>query len=249
MSCYCMILYKYLKKERTEPIREFTLRITQPSLLNDPLECLPSMTAPSILGLPPEVANPDDLNNLTAGKKLQDEWSKQIGILCLSESACSTLMWSHYASDHEGYVLGFDSEGETFNPVAEAVAGLGRMTKVTYSEKRFRLGVTGSRHDFSDFSYLFQKSMDWSYESEWRLVLPLDPRNQSSESIYAWEFPPEALCEIVIGFRTPPDLKEELSALRSRFPWTKIRFARPSAINYQMVLEANPTPATISFAS
>ena len=238
-----MILYKYFKKERTEPIREFALRVTQPNLFNDPWECLPSMAMPKSWRLPPQQSNPDDINNLAAGKALQDEWSKRIGILCLSESPASTLMWGHYASNHEGYVLGFDSTHEFFR----GSSGLDALTKVIYTDQRFQLGSNGIAADVNDVNYLFQKGRDWRYEAEWRRIFPLESATSSSADVYVYQFPPEALSEVIIGYRTSDKLGSDLVALQSSLPWVKIRYARPSATNYQMILEATKPAATISF--
>lgn len=73
------------------------------------------------------------------------------------------LMWSHYANSHNGFVIEFSSG---FIPK-------GNITKIEYSEKRDFL--TFEDIDEGNFeNVIFRKSIEWSYEQEYRCVLPIN---------------------------------------------------------------------------
>jgi hypothetical protein len=127
--------------------------------------------------------------------------------------------------------------------------GFGKMSCVKYLEKRFTLGERGYESDFDDISYLYQKGLDWEYEKEWRLIVPLESCKKSNDSVFVWAFKPEALRQIVIGFRAPSDLRNELIAIQTRCPWVSIGYARPSAITCQMVIEPTPPSSTLMKAT
>ena len=78
------------------------------------------------------------------------------GCLSLSATATNVLMWSHYAQNHEGYVIGFDADHEYFG---ESVS------PVIYSSVRPPHNPFEHRHSGAIF---YTKSADWSYEQEYR---------------------------------------------------------------------------------
>jgi len=178
----------------------------------------------------------DDHSNLNAGKKLQALLSQLAGVLCFSENADNTLMWSHYAQDHKGYVVGLDSTHHAFHTVSLEPGRPGTLTKVIYSDRRHRIGHTLDDADFGDVSYLFIKSLDWTYEAEWRLILPLT-FGRKVGSVVVYDFPPEAIREVIIGYRASPELRQKITALKEKHPLIQVKQARPSSVTFQMILE------------
>jgi hypothetical protein len=86
----------------------------------------------------------------------------------------SILMWSHYASKHQGFCIEYDLEkfapGDTF---------LRNLYPVIYSDELIDLApwaeklVTGKREEFTTTFPLLgvlQKYEGWQYEQEWRYV-------------------------------------------------------------------------------
>jgi hypothetical protein len=60
----------------------------------------------------------------------------QIGILCLTERLDDILMWSHYAENHTGFVIGFDTEKTAFfKHKSDEPGEIGELRKVNYSKK------------------------------------------------------------------------------------------------------------------
>lgn len=168
--------------------------------------------------------------HLTASQELQDTMSNTYGIVCLSELADSLLMWSHYAKDHTGYVIGIDPTALHLPGIQSSVV---RVQPVIYHPERIQ---TTPRHD--DMDFLYRKSLEWDYEKEWRLVLPLIAGKRVSQlpDIWVREFGAQSLREIVIGCKAGDNLKNEIAKVKAKMPWVRIRHASPSAIRHAMIL-------------
>jgi hypothetical protein len=107
------------------------------------------------------------------------------GILSLSKVNSNILMWSHYAREHTGIVLGFDmlKDPEFFLPP----------WVVTYSDTYEELNYFRNR-PATVRRNISTKALLWAYEEEIRIVKP-----QSR----AWDFKRECLSEIFFGCKTP----------------------------------------------
>ncbi len=73
-------------------------------------------------------------------------------VSCFSEINDSLLMWAHYANHLNGVCLRFDTTKDKL---------FQNVHKVDYSK---------FRSNSNDYNVYFTKSLDWSYEQEWRLV-------------------------------------------------------------------------------
>lgn len=115
-------------------------------------------------------------------------------VACLSEDYSSILMWSHYADNHRGFALNYDFN-ERFSIETE-IAGIKatefadkKIFPVRYSNQRYdatyyvefhfienhfrQLGIDFKQPFFDKLFYykiLMFKSLDWSYEKEWRII-------------------------------------------------------------------------------
>ena len=126
-------LYKYVTIDGLKRILSGSIRFTQPGAFNDPFELLPEIVIP--VGEPPRdfslsfnIMSPrrnapgDDVELVPDGHHSHDATARSIveklnaviGILCLSKSADSLLMWSHYAGQYAGAVVEFDAGHEFF---------------------------------------------------------------------------------------------------------------------------------------
>lgn len=63
-----------------------------------------------------------------------------LGILCLSEKCDIPLMWSHYADEHKGIVIGFRGEKGLLldRPVENPIKKFCDIGPVEYTDWRFR---------------------------------------------------------------------------------------------------------------
>ena len=147
-------------------------------------------------------------------RTLTKDWlsNKYIGILSLSEEKNNNLMWSHYTGNHEGFVLEFDSSNNFFHqPINNDI---GELRKVIYeSEKPVFNSMKNVNSDF----VFYIKWKEWQYENEWRLILPLinaeKPILINAKEIYLFKIPPECITGIIIGSRSPFNLKEDIKKL------------------------------------
>lgn len=102
--------------------------------------------------------------------------TKMMGIykICsLSERIDSILMWSHYAEDHKGFAMEYDFHGLPRKDML-----VQSLWPVLYDPEMLDISHLIAREDRPDnFNNLFgiaaaiQKTQDWQYEKEWRLII------------------------------------------------------------------------------
>ncbi len=180
-------LYKFLSY-REGFFEAPKLRLTQRKALNDPFECLPPAD---------QVAN---LFNRIGDKQIEGAQengfhriSKEIldsdtahykytnlfdhyGIVSLSQSYESILMWSHYSSQHTGVVIEIDiNELALENKIVHSRYDEGNSTKphpIIYTNDRKLAKNNGTTFNHLFDSYVV-KAEQWSYEKEFRIVANL----------------------------------------------------------------------------
>lgn len=122
----------------------------------------------------------------TAMAKSRKLISEQCRVTCLSEKMDSPLMWSHYANKHYGFCLEYDFTHSMVNRYPDLNLAKIMLLPVIYSEKRPLLSnaILNSKNALQYlktkklpnevienivYGLLF-KSLDWSYEHEWRII-------------------------------------------------------------------------------
>lgn len=88
------------------------------------------------------------------------ELIRKIGVCCFSEVKDSILMWSHYANEHKGICIGFDTTKSLFRFAWQ----------VNYQEE---FPITKRPSESVDVlldKTMLTKADCWSYEKEWRIV-------------------------------------------------------------------------------
>lgn len=166
------------------------------------------------------------------------------GCLSLSATCTNILMWSHYSSDHKGFVLGFDPNHEFFGQ---------SVNPVIYSHERPKINPFEARHDGKLF---YTKSEDWRYEEEHRKYIefvvpePLENGNQllpyaeingqrtTNTEMRLVALPPDSIKCVIVGWKSNDSLyKQIVSALAfhglSKVPVFK---ALPSLTEYKMII-------------
>lgn len=145
-------------------------------------------------------------------------WDEQVGILSLSEENDNLTMWSHYAKDHKGFIIGFNPEKQ----VTDSKQCMIKLKRISYSCVRptltlFELGVdkkTRNKQWINDF--LYTKSRDWSYENEWRQVNFLkkaDDVQRKENDIYLFKYNRESVEQIYLGCNILPENRNEILEL------------------------------------
>lgn len=251
------VLYKYCSEDSIAVLQTNSLKIAPPNELNDPFEfrgvALGEITAEDIqlAHTDPELCKRwalDQWNDLTAEKRRaafdsfarklnrdfktriathDDEASRKHGLLCLSARPDSVLMWSHYASNHRGFVVGIEHR----------LLGDLRIFDVRYEEKRVSIPAKAYLRSHRPKNYwkdVFQhKAPGWSYEQEWRAMFSLNDSflksqgitNQRGENKTIRTLPLGSSIKVVfLGVRTKPELERQIrDALRQHHNSTEPR--------------------------
>lgn len=146
-------------------------------------------------------------------------------------------MWGHYTDNYRGFVLGFDSENLFFSKRKTEKDELGFLRQVQYQRQRPAAVLT----DTSSLVWFQTKSKEWAYEKEWRIVRALREASSRIEAaifpVCLFEFPPDAVLEIVVGLRATSSLVREIQDLLPSFPRASLFQAKESPTDYALLVE------------
>jgi hypothetical protein len=222
------LLYKYVNVSTLKRILGGSIRLTQPGAFNDPFELLPEIIVRTdqteeqisfsfdILSprreapLDAVVQVPDGhvASDFTS-RNILDQLNQQVGILCLSKSPNSILMWSHYADQYQGAVIAFDADHDFFTG----------QIPVEYVEERPKKHIDSYKAASVPLSELCAKSVEWQYEQEIRIIRALHDCNKTEIldargfPVFAAEVPQEAIHVVSMGERTPVPQQKEIFQL------------------------------------
>ena len=158
------------------------------------------------------------------GKNYQQEISKVIGIVSLTELPLSRLMWAHYADSHRGFVAEFATwaPGEKFGFNTRMCAvGPVEAAKVKYRPDFQMI----SRNTDNVHEICWSKHPDWEGEQEWRIICPLQKSLTATLSHatsgqrverFCLPFAPEGLRRVIFGMRMEPEPKQRLCRMLDR---------------------------------
>jgi Protein of unknown function (DUF2971) len=184
------------------------------------------------------------------GPRLQAGFGERFGILSLSEVPTSLLMWAHYSASHSGFVVEFDGDHEFFNQARFPGGAIGRVSKVSYATERPAITMFSPKANEVQWAsrlieqILMTKSVEWSYEQEWRMVLPLDDQSGYPHSalgeLHLFPIPGDAVSGIVLGHRCNGSTRQDvLSAIQANVSLAPValRQALISDRRYEVLIE------------
>jgi len=118
--------------------------------------------------------------------ELASYMQKQSGVFCMTEKKDNILMWAHYADQHTGFCLEFDTNNPLFSRARGVIYSkdLPKQNLVEFLTAKVRKPPL----------YLVTKAKDWKYEEEWRLA---DPASGPGPQ----EYPAESLAGVIFGCR------------------------------------------------
>lgn len=195
-------LFKYLSPERLDVLEHLKIRFTSVVSLNDPYE--------SLLKL----GDVDAYVDHTLG----DNGFKFVS---LSRNNANLLMWSHYSSSHEGFVIAFDRNHSFFSK-SEAVR-----------YRRIRANLNGAKSSCSKEDIIkhvvLEKAVDWSYEEEERLFLQDTPDSIVIVGVDKWNqpivlnaIPEDSIVGVYLGVKASDEIRNRtisiLKTYQSRVP-------------------------------
>ena len=147
------------------------------------------------------------------GKDIVSELDKKsFGVLSMSRTKSSLLMWSHYASEGKGYLLAFDESHLFFR--RKALDGrIAKPIPVNYSARRRR--VAPSDENFFQ-KLLCEKPLEWMYEEEERLCCVFGAEDKAigkddyGQDIVLSNIPSDMIKGVYVGYRTDEDIKNRI---------------------------------------
>ena len=167
------------------------------------------------------------------------------GVLSMTEDRNNKLMWSHYAMEHTGFIVGFD----TSTPMIEG----GVFKPVSYQEETVRMHFTKveeiedvrthakSKDKEYWMSALYIKSIDWSYEKEWRLTGPFSLCKEVKPLVYLLPFNPRSVKEIILGCRISTKTEKEIRNLLDndeQLKHVELYKAKKDPRKFELIIEA-----------
>ncbi len=164
------VLYKYLAPERINIVENMQVCFSRPTDFNDTFDA--DYLVPTSQGQKAKTARTLLRNSL--------------GILCLTERPDDHLMWVHYARNHTGFVLGFDTNASFFREKGRIL-----------DRVKYRKGP--KVFDEADVSVCFYKSNQWKYEKEWRCVRKFDRQESRLVGIN-----PSLITQVIFGSKMEP---------------------------------------------
>lgn len=148
-------------------------------------------------------------------------------------------MWSHYANEHKGYVIGFNSANQFFNQKKTVDDELRHLRKIDYREKPPVINLMNA----SGADIFFVKSLEWEYESEWRMLMPLSDSSKVIErqpySVHLFGFPVESVSEVILGARISEQDRVVIKALMNekRYGHVKLYQAELDNASFKIIIK------------
>ena len=134
-----------------------------------------------------------------------DQLSKRYGVTSFSATKNDVKMWSQYAGDCGGVVVGYNVDHWVRHLVGTSV-----IRQVTYAD-RLPL-VLGPRvlNQENAYGFMSCKGTSWENEREWRLITELSRTQQAREGIAVISVPQQSVSAVVITDRTPEDVVDRI---------------------------------------
>jgi Protein of unknown function (DUF2971) len=107
--------------------------------------------------------------------RMNEFMQRGMKICSFSTRVDSTVMWGHYASSHTGFAMEYDIAGWHHGDIRRNILHPVVYAQTLFDSTKYLLKSV----ERADFNNLFgaiaaiHKSPDWSYEKEWRFVLPM----------------------------------------------------------------------------
>lgn len=156
----------------------------------------------------------------------RDEAAKRFGIICFSKDWHNPLMWGHYGDKHKGICLGFDIDD---SHIKEVIYFPEKMPAEVDMQKKY-----GGLNEDIIVNLLCTKFIDWKYENEVRVIIPLEEKDPSG--FYFTNFKGNMdLKEIILGPRCSLEINQVTKHLRSYASKILVIKSRISFTKYEVV--------------
>ena len=127
-----------------------------------------------------------------------DQLSKRYGVTSFSTSRDDATMWSHYADNCRGIVIGYN-----IDLWVRHLIGVSIFRHVRYTDDLPPIIGPGVVNQENVYGFMSSKGATWAYEKEWRLITELSKTKRSATGIAVLSVPQESVSSILITDRTP----------------------------------------------
>lgn len=165
------------------------------------------------------------LNDPKYAEQLLEKFGRESLCFSLSERADSTPMWAHYADNHQGFVVAFDTDHEWFKQRKDGKKN--RLQKIVYFDGMIEEPLENVSAAF------MSKTTDWAYEREWRLYAQVDQVDATygtdSDPVHVVNFPEGAVQRVIVGSKATPEAIENIrSVLKKKYPHAGLTKSTPN---------------------
>lgn len=149
-----------------------------------------------------------------------DQLSKRYGVTSFATQRDDVKMWSHYADDCRGVVIGYN-----VNLWVKHLSGTSIIRKVEYGEQL--PWVIGPRvvNQENAYGFMTTKGTPWEYEKEWRLITEFSKTRQIGNRISIITVPQESVSSVLITERTSQEVVD-IIVKRLNDPSNRYRLSR-----------------------
>lgn len=153
---------------------------------------------------------------------------ENVGVVSFSKKSDDILMWSHYAKNHSGFCIGFDTD-LLYRTLKATICKVNYVLEYPKIIPPWRVKDKSDNIMHSHFLKIFtSKNEMWKYEKEYRII----KTDTARKSITV---PKSTFKEIIIGSEFPQDqLDNFITTLKKEYPTIQIQLARKSTDNYKL---------------
>jgi hypothetical protein len=212
-------LYKYVSPERFDVLQNGMMRFSPPMAFNDPFELSTTLSSFHAPGTDPLESILDSveigrwmlrMTRQAMSGGINQYFAGLIGVLSLAERPDNLLMWAHYASNHQGFVIELDSQHAFFDRRENEHDRLHHIRPVSYPPRRPSVAMK----DYNAVDALLVKGADWAYEQEWRMMVRLSEADRTIEhnggAIHLFRYPAACITGIILGCRMSSQQRDPL---------------------------------------
>ena len=134
-----------------------------------------------------------------------DQLSKRYGVTSFSTKRNDVKMWSHYADDCKGVVIGYNIDFWVKHLFDTSI-----IRKVEYLDDPPLVMGPQVINQENAYTFMSSKGAAWEYEQEWRLITELSKTRQTGNHIAVITVPQESVSSILITDRTSQDTVDNI---------------------------------------
>lgn len=182
---------------------------------------VPFLHAKDVSDFHKHISSPSSLEE--EAREQQEQLSKIIGLVCLTQEPLDRRMWAYYGESHRGFVVEFGHGDEDKSEFGFQLCGspFGTAVKVDYQPTQ-----PVRKRDTSNMEEaVLTKHLDWIHEQEWRVIRPLntgDPHPKRPGFVLV-RFKPTYLLRVVLGLRVCTKVEFQLRRMLNHKEFEHVR--------------------------